>query len=80
MSLDQPFKVPDPSRYPQAPLRPGDRTAAPAPVLPLLQWLAQETTPAEAPAADDLGAFITEKLGAFDKRQEGAGAARWPRT
>ena len=27
--------------------------------------------PTEAPATDELGAFITEKLGAFDKRQEG---------
>jgi hypothetical protein len=34
--------------------------------------MAGETT-AEAPASDDLGAFITEKLGAFDKRQEGKG-------
>lgn len=66
MSLDQPFKVADPSRYTVT-----EGTAAtPAPVA--APAMAGETT-AEAPESDDLGAFITEKLGAFDKRQEGKG-------
>lgn len=65
MSLDQPFKVADPSRYTVT----EGTAAAPAPVA--APAMAGETT-AEAPA-DDLGAFITEKLGAFDKRQEGKG-------
>lgn len=66
MSLDQPFKVADPSRYTVT----EGTAAAPAPVA--APAMAGETT-AEAPASDDLGAFITEKLGAFDKRQEGKG-------
>lgn len=66
MSLDKPFKVADPSRYTVT----EGTAAAPAPVA--APAMAGETT-AEAPASDDLGAFITEKLGAFDKRQEGKG-------
>ena len=64
MSLDKPFKVADPSRYTVTEGTAAAPVAAPA--------MAGETT-AEAPASDDLGAFITEKLGAFDKRQEGKG-------
>ena len=64
MSLDQPFKVADPSRYTVTEGTAAAPVAAPA--------MAGETT-AEAPASDDLGAFINEKLGAFDKRQEGKG-------
>lgn len=58
------------SGYPEAPLRPGEKPRPPRPAAPPV--VAQETAPAEAPA-DDLGAFITEKLGAFDKRQKDAG-------
>ena len=58
------------SGYPEAPLRPGEGPRPPRPAAPPV--VAQETAPAEAPA-DDLGAFITEKLGAFDKRQKDAG-------
>jgi hypothetical protein len=36
---------------------------------------AGQETPVEAPATDDLGAFISEKLGAFDKRQKDTGVA-----
>ena len=62
------------SGYPEAPLRPGEgprpaRLEAPPAAPPVM---AQETA-AEAPA-DDLGAFINEKLGAFDKRQEDKGS------
>lgn len=64
MSLDKPFKVADPSRYTVTEGTAAAPVAAPA--------MAGETT-AEAPESDDLGAFITEKLGAFDKRQEGKG-------
>jgi hypothetical protein len=48
-----------------------DQAAAPIPMA-APPAMAQEAAPTEAPA-DDLGAFITEKLGAFDKRQEGKG-------
>jgi hypothetical protein len=59
------------SGYPAAPLRPGEgprpaRQEAP-PAAPAMA--------AEAPATDDLGAFITDKLSAFDKRQEDKGVA-----
>jgi hypothetical protein len=36
---------------------------------------AGQETPVEAPAEDDLGAFITDKLSAFDKRQKDTGVA-----
>ena len=58
------------SGYPEAPLRPGEGPRPARPAAPPM--MAQETAPAEAPA-DDRGAFITEKLGAFDKRQKDAG-------
>ena len=64
--------------YPAAPMRPGEPPRpAPPQVLP-----APAAPPAEAAAAvaeatsdDPLGAFITEKLAAFDKRQEKGAAA-----
>ena len=58
--------------------RPGEQAtpipmaAPPAAAAPAAPAMPGETQ-AEAPAADDLGAFITQKLGAFDKRQEGKG-------
>lgn len=63
------------SGYPEAPLRPGE---GPRPARPAAPIAAPPAAPQEAAAeapADDLGAFITEKLGAFDKRQEGKGVA-----
>ena len=36
---------------------------------------AGQETPVEAPATDDLGAFITDKLASFDKRQKDTGVA-----
>ena len=68
MSLDKPFTVADPTKYKITEGAPG--IALPPPPAPA----AAEETTAEAPAKDDLGAFITEKLGAFDKRQEGKGS------
>jgi len=62
MSFDKPFTVADPSRYKPV-------LGAQSPVAPAMAVEAA----AEAPAADDLGAFISEKLGAFDKHQEGKG-------
>ena len=56
------------SGYPEAPMRPGEGPRPPRPAAPVAPQ--EAAAPAEAPA-DDLGAFITEKLGAFDKRQEG---------
>ena len=67
MSLDKPITVADPSRYTVT----EGRTMAEAPAMPA----ATQETPVEAPAADDLGAFISEKLGAFDKRQKDTGVA-----
>jgi len=67
MSLDRPFTTTKPERYNIT-----EGTPAAPPAAPMA---AQETRP-EAPAeTDDLGAFITEKLGAFDKRQKDAGVA-----
>jgi hypothetical protein len=65
MSFDKPFTVADPSRYTateQAPAAPMAVPAAPS-------------AEAAAPEADDTGAFITDKLSAFDKRQEDKGVA-----
>lgn len=69
MSFDSPFKVADPSRY-----RVTEGTQAAAPAAPAPSTNTGEAG-TEAPAADDLGAFINEKLGAFDKRQEGTPGA-----
>ena len=62
------------SGYPAAPMRPGEpprpaRVASDkmSPVLP------GEFGAEDAPAEDGLGAFISDKLSAFDKRQEGKG-------
>jgi hypothetical protein len=67
MSLDRPFTTTKPERY-------NITEGAPA-AAPVVPTAGQETRP-EAPAeTDELGAFITEKLGAFDKRQKDAGVA-----
>jgi hypothetical protein len=69
MSLDKPITVADPSRYT---VTEGKTMAeATAPAMPA----ATQETPVEAPATDDLGAFITDKLSAFDKRQKDTGVA-----
>ena len=62
------------SGYPAAPMRPDE----PSRVIPIPErapMVTKELPPAvaEAPSDDPLGAFITEKLSAFDKRQEGKG-------
>ena len=63
MSFDKPFTAADPSRYTVT-------QGATAPAAPAVM----EDARTEAPASeDDLGAFISEKLGSFDKRQEGKG-------
>jgi hypothetical protein len=57
--------------------RPGE-AATPIPVAAppaMAASAATQETPVEAPAADDLGAFITDKLSAFDKRQKDTGVA-----
>jgi hypothetical protein len=61
------------SGYPEAPLRPGEGPRPARPVAPPAAppVMAQETAPVAEVPADELGAFITEKLGAFDKRQAG---------
>jgi hypothetical protein len=62
--------------YPAAPMRPGEppRQAPPAaPQAAPAPSVVTEAAVAEAPSDDPLGAFITEKLSAFDKRQEGKG-------
>jgi hypothetical protein len=58
--------------YPAAPMRPGE-PPRPAPPQALPPPAAAEAAVAEAPPGDPLGAFITDKLAAFDKRQEGKG-------
>ena len=65
MSMDKPFTVADPSRY-----KVTEGAAAAAPIA--APAMAGEA-PAEAQEQGDLGAFISEKLSAFDKRQEGKG-------
>jgi hypothetical protein len=66
MSFDEPFTVADPSRYTATEQAPA---AAPMAVP------AAPSAEAAAPEAEDLGAFITDKLSAFDKRQEDKGVA-----
>jgi len=58
--------------YPPAPTRPGEPPRAPRPAPPqaLPPPAAAEAAVAEAPPTDVLGAFITDKLSAFDKREE----------
>jgi hypothetical protein len=63
MSFDKPFTTTKPDRYTITEGMPATAPAAPA--------IAQEPRTEAAAAEDDLGAFITEKLGAFEKRQEG---------
>ena len=58
---------------PATPIPTAASPAVPAPSMAAAPAASQEAA-VEAPA-DDLGAFITEKLGAFDKRQEGKGVA-----
>jgi len=59
--------------YPPAPMRPGE-PPRPAPPQAVAAPMAADAAVTEAPPSDDpLGAFITEKLAAFDKRQEGKG-------
>jgi hypothetical protein len=64
--------------YPAAPMRPGEPPRpAPPQVLPApAAPLAEAAAVAEATSDDPLGAFITEKLAAFDKRQ-GKGATEF---
>ena len=63
--------------YPAAPMRPGEPPRpAPPQVLPAPAAPAAEAAVAEATSDDPLGAFITEKLAAFDKRQ-GKGATEF---
>jgi hypothetical protein len=66
MSMDKPFKVADPSRYKIT-------EGAPA-TAPISAPAMAAEAPAEAQEPGDLGAFISEKLSAFDKRQEGKGS------
>jgi hypothetical protein len=66
MSFDKPFTVADPSRYTATEQAPA---AAPMAVP------AAPSAEAAAPEADDLGAFITDKLASFDKRQKDTGVA-----
>jgi hypothetical protein len=67
MSLDKPFTTTRPDRYTVT-----EGAPAAAPAIPAMT----PTAAAEAaPAADDLGAFITDKLAAFDKRQKDTGVA-----
>ena len=62
--------------YPAAPMRPGEPPRpAPPQVLPAPAAPAAQAAVAEATSDDPLGAFITEKLAAFDKRQEKGAAA-----
>ena len=58
--------------YPPAPMRPGE-PPRPAPPQAVPAPMAADAAVAEAPPGDPLGDFITEKLAAFDKRQEGRG-------
>lgn len=63
MSFDKPFTTTKPDRY---------SFTEGTPAAPAAPAVAAEA-PAEAQEQGDLGAFITDKLSAFDKRQEGKG-------
>ena len=69
MSLDKPFTTTKPERYTVT----EGKTLADLSQPPV----APPAVPTEeaAPATDDLGAFISDKLGAFDKRQKDTGVA-----
>jgi hypothetical protein len=55
--------------------RPGE-AATPIPMAaPPAMAAAGQETPVEAPVSDDLGAFITDKMASFDKRQKDTGVA-----
>jgi hypothetical protein len=64
MSLDKPITVADPSRYTVA-----EQTLAASPMAGAAAPSVEET----APETDDLGAFISQKLSSFDKRQKDTG-------
>ncbi len=66
MSFDKPFTVADPSRY---------TVTEQAPAAAPMAVPAAPSAEAAAPEADDLGAFITDKLASFDKRQKDTGVA-----